>query len=47
MVADAQGVGNQTRFPALDRLLPGGIFVEVEDRLWPAAACRCAILSQS
>jgi hypothetical protein len=36
MVADAPGDGNQTEYPSPDCLLPGGIFVELEDR--PPAA---------
>jgi len=38
MVADAQGVGNQTGFPDPDWLLPGGIFMKLEDRLSPGSA---------
>jgi hypothetical protein len=36
MVADAQGDGNQTVIPGPE-CPPGGIFVELEDRLWPPA----------
>jgi hypothetical protein len=40
MVADAPGDGNQTGFPGPDRLLPGGIFVQLKDRFW---AVNCPI----
>ena len=35
MVAGAHRDGNQTGFQSRDCLLPGGIFEELKDRLWP------------